>query len=179
MQDHITFIHGSADELDTILGQQQFDHILSIDSAYHYNTRWKFLQSAHRHLNPDGSVGLFDLALHPQLAQKMTPINEWLLAALCSIVGIPRANLIVADEYRKHMSILGYTEVVVDCIDQERVFNGLSRAIKRQRERCDTFGIGTSFAERCFMHISYWMFHQLASHSWLVPVIVTAKKPLE
>ncbi|KAG0186815.1 hypothetical protein DFQ28_007277 [Apophysomyces sp. BC1034] len=176
LQNRITFVHGSADTLDTIVGQQCFDHVISIDSAYHYCTRWDFLRRAYQHLKPDGSIGLFDLTLHPQLAQRMTPTKKWFLAVLCRAIGIPVANLVVADEYRDRLFALGYKDVNIESIDRKRVFGGLVHALKTQHERCHIFNVGTSIDEHVFMAVVCWMFGLLASHRWLTPVLVSAKR---
>ncbi|OBZ82145.1 Erythromycin 3''-O-methyltransferase, partial [Choanephora cucurbitarum] len=46
LKEQIALILGSADDLSTYTSSEKHDAVLSIDSAYHFNTRWDFLRNA-------------------------------------------------------------------------------------------------------------------------------------
>jgi SAM-dependent methyltransferase len=75
-----TFQVMSATELD--FPDSHFDAVICVESAYHFDTRDKFLAEAHRVLKPGGSLVMSDILFR-------TPFN-----ALVKIGHIPAANLV-------------------------------------------------------------------------------------
>ncbi|KAI8141814.1 S-adenosyl-L-methionine-dependent methyltransferase, partial [Fennellomyces sp. T-0311] len=169
-QNRVKLICGSA--TDDNLFDAAFDHIVSIDSAYHYDTRWKFLQTAQSQLVPGGTLGLYDLTIDPKLLQ-----YKWLAVLMGRyVLGIPESNMVTADAYRDQLVAMGYAQVAVNAVPADRVFGGLSRFIRRQYAQAALWDILPPWGNRVFMLSSASLFGLLARKGWVVPVIVSARK---
>ncbi|KAI7895598.1 S-adenosyl-L-methionine-dependent methyltransferase [Mucor mucedo] len=171
----INVLHGSADTLDKHVSST-FDYIISIDSAYHYNTRWNFIQAAFKHLNEGGVLGLYDLCIDPDLYASVTPIKRQILKLVCQAVHIPLENLVTPEEYEKRVEDAGYKKVDMVCLDRMLVFGGLSQSFHTQYETTQKYGIGMSLSNRMTLKVSGFLFGLLATRSWLVPVLIKAEK---
>ncbi|KAG2217948.1 hypothetical protein INT45_008564 [Circinella minor] len=180
IQDRIQLIYGSATDdlkqknVDPFL----FDHILSIDSAYHYITRWKFLKNAMTYLVPHGTLGLYDLTIHPNLLDSFhnNNIKKYMIELLGHyLLNIPKENMVTAEQYHDQLITMGYDQVIVKPIDGDRVFGGLSRFIQRQYQEAEAWDILPPFSNRLFMLFSISLFNLLARKQWIVPVIVSAR----
>ncbi|KAJ7783854.1 S-adenosyl-L-methionine-dependent methyltransferase [Mycena maculata] len=97
---------------------EQFDTILALDCAYHFQTRRAFLQQAHNQLRPGGSVALADICFAPGALQ--TSWTRWVTAVLRLM---PRENMVSTDEYLAEMRRIGYTDVRLEDISAD-VFPG-------------------------------------------------------
>ncbi|KAI9272920.1 S-adenosyl-L-methionine-dependent methyltransferase [Phascolomyces articulosus] len=174
--DDFTFTHNNSNNDKTF-----YDHIICIDSAYHYLTRKKFLQTALTHLIPGGSLGLYDLTLHPQLLfNNNSVVKKWIVEFFGqSILGIPKENMITAEMYRDQLKTMGYDQVKVTTLCGDRVLGGLSRFIHRQYQQAATWDILPPLGNRVFMMSSASLFGYLARKQWVVPVIVSAHKKKE
>lgn len=173
LEDRIQLIHGSATDIHHLFKDQPlFDHIVSIDSAYHYATRWDFFNAALSQLIPGGSIGLYDLA-----ATQLADSNIILKYACQHILGIPPANLVTMNEYKERMVAMGYKDVHLEALDQDQVFGGLSRFIKQQYKQAARWDVLPPVGNRVFLHITMWLFGLMSRKKWLQPVIVIARKP--
>ncbi|KAI9491583.1 S-adenosyl-L-methionine-dependent methyltransferase [Zychaea mexicana] len=176
--DRINFLCASAtdDKLSSVIDKfGPFDHIISIDSAYHYVTRWKFLQAALYHLLPGGTLGLYDLTVHPSLLVKQR--TRWIAEIVGRyVLGIPKENMVTAEAYRDRLEAMGYAQVEVEPVPADRVFGGLSRFIRRQYAQAEAWDILPPFANRMFMLASASLFGLLARKQWVVPVIVSGRR---
>ena len=179
--DHYTFVVNDDNKDNN--NDHLFDHIISIDSAYHYLTRWKFLQTAMTHLVPDGTLGLYDLTIHPNLlglhgdSNNIINIKKHIVELLGHyVLDIPKENMVTAEQYRDRLISMGYDQVTVEPIDGDRVFGGLSRFIRRQYQQAEAWDILPPFGNRMFMLSSASLFSLLARKQWVVPVIVSARK---
>ncbi|KAI9323199.1 S-adenosyl-L-methionine-dependent methyltransferase, partial [Dichotomocladium elegans] len=176
LQDRVCLIQGSATDLARSLddseaynGTTVFDHIICIDSAYHYSTRWDFLQAARSRLAPGGTIGLYDLAMAD------TGRDRALLKGMLQLLlGIPVPNLVVTKEYKARLEAMGYMDIQIEPLDRNLVFGGLSRAIRQQYERAAAMDVLPAGASRAFMKITSWLFNLVNQKEWLVPVIVRA-----
>ncbi|KAJ7631021.1 hypothetical protein FB45DRAFT_917225 [Roridomyces roridus] len=99
----------------------EFDSVLALDCAYHFNTRWTFLRQVHDQLRPGGSVALADICL----ARETT----WTRFILLPVM--PRENLVSTDEYLAHMQRIGYTDVRLEDITPH-VFPGFISFLGKQ-----------------------------------------------
>lgn len=90
-----------------------FDAILSLDSAYHYNTRQEFFKTSFQNLKEGGKLGLIDLAVNEPLSL----LQRLALLPLASMIGIPRSNLYSSEIYQKKMKEAGFSKVTVEAID--------------------------------------------------------------
>lgn len=178
LEEKIQLVHGSADDLSQhIASNEIYDSIISIDSAYHYNTRWDFLKNAFQHLKPEGGcIGLYDLCVDPEFLKSATPMQSMIFKLVCDAVRIPSANLVTAEEYGKRMAEIGYTKVELLNMDREQVFGGLSKSFQTQYEEVNKFGIGVSLSNKAFLKVSAFLFGLLGEKPWIVPIIVKGEK---
>lgn len=156
-----------------------FDYITSIDSAYHYNTRWDFLESAFKRLNLLGSIGLYDLAIDADFLHKASPMQKNIFKFVCDTVHIPIQNLVTVEEYEEHLEDIGYEDVQIEQLDRHLVFGGLSRSFDQQYTTAMKYGVGVSLSNRIFLKVSSFLFGLLGSKPWLVPIIVKGVKQHE
>lgn len=179
-KDQINLLHGSADNLDShISSTETYDYIVSIDSAYHYNTRWDFLKSALTHLKPTGSIGLYDLCIDPNFLKQANALQYNVFRFICQAVHIPIENLVTTDDYEQKLMDMGYKQVHITKLDRSQVFGGLSGSFERQYYTAMKYGIGVSLPNRMFLKISSFLFGLLATRPWLVPVIVKGEKEFD
>lgn len=106
------------------------DIVLSLDSAYHYNTRFQFLQNSCSWLKRGGKIGLVDLILN----RPPTLLSWPLLASFAWIIGIPLGNLYDTREYRKKMEEAGFSRIKFSTLDPN-AFSHLPHFIDCQLER--------------------------------------------
>ncbi|KAI8888541.1 S-adenosyl-L-methionine-dependent methyltransferase [Backusella circina FSU 941] len=166
---NIQLIHGSADHLSTLLPHnKKYTHVISIDSAYHYNTRSSFFKQVHDEcLQAGGTLGLFDLVIAKEYK------NRTVTDVLCRLLHIPKANVVTVEEYHAQLVEAGFTGVEVQALERAQVFGGLAAFLERRRE---AFGNELSMGNRLFLIITGWMFAKLATGPWVVPVLVKADK---
>jgi SAM-dependent methyltransferase len=164
-------------ELDKALMQDDtqsvFDHITSIDSAYHYNTRQAFFQQSRNHLKPNGTLALYDLVVHDDV-NLTTPRSRLFLKVMCWYLRLPLGNLVNQNTYRAYLEQAGYHHIEFDSLPPNQVFGGLSRHCLRQRKEMKTWRLG-NWQDMLYLTISSTIFGQLASHRWLQPTIVKAQ----
>ncbi|CEP19157.1 hypothetical protein [Parasitella parasitica] len=177
LKKNISLLHGSADNLDQILlVNDTFDRVISIDSAYHYNTRWNFLETVFKKLNKNGCIGLYDLAIEPDFLHKATPFQQKVVQFVCESVQIPVQNLVTVEEYEDRLEDIGYEEVEIEQLDRNLVFGGLSHSFDQQYNTAMKYGIGMSLSNRILLKVSSFLFGLLGSKPWLIPIIVKGVK---
>jgi 2C-methyl-D-erythritol 2,4-cyclodiphosphate synthase len=178
LEDQVTLLHGSADDLNQHISSTEiYDYITSIDSAYHYNTRWDFLKNALTHLRSNGgTIGLYDLSIEPDFVKSATSMQYKIFKFICDAVHIPIENLVTVEEYEKRLVELGYKQVEVITLERAQVFGGLAKSFDAQYETVMKYGIGVSLQNRVFLKVSSFLFGLLGTKPWLVPVIVKGEK---
>ncbi|KAL8280928.1 hypothetical protein RQP46_006607 [Phenoliferia psychrophenolica] len=108
------------------------DVVLSIDAAYHFNTRDAFLRGAFKSLAPGGRLGLTDLVRSNDLGLGSTI----LLRIICLVSKVPWGNMVVHDEYLARLRQVGFSDVEVEDVSAH-VFLPLATWI---RERDAKYG---------------------------------------
>ncbi|TDL28571.1 S-adenosyl-L-methionine-dependent methyltransferase [Rickenella mellea] len=104
----------------------QFDAILALDCAYHFQTREKFLQQAFNSLDKGGRIALADICLpRSSSSRSLTSLFVKLKPPFS------RTNMVSIAEYSETMKRIGYQDVVVEDISTY-VFPGF-RAFLRSR----------------------------------------------
>ncbi|KAI8970003.1 S-adenosyl-L-methionine-dependent methyltransferase [Mycotypha africana] len=178
LRNKIQLIHGSADNIHQWLPPTtSFDYILSIDSAYHYNTRWSFLKDARDKLNIGGVVGLYDLALDDSFANgTRSPFATLFLKCICKAMHVPIRNLVTVTEYKRIVSDLAYLNVQVQPLDRRVVFGGLANTLAQLDVTTKQYGIGVSLSNKLFLKASRFIFDVLAKSSIFIPIIVICRK---
>jgi len=104
--------------------QQEFDNILALDCAYHFNTREEFLRQSLQRLTPGGSVALADLCFSPSPGRVLTLL-------LCVFRIIPRHNIATKEQYVRQMTEIGYEDVKLEDITA-CVFPGFREFLKQR-----------------------------------------------
>ena len=101
-----------------------FDSILALDCAYHFNTRYKFLEQSFQKLTPGGSIALADICF---LTSSVNTRRTRLITSIVNL--IPRYNQISVEDYVDKMEQIGYIDVVLNDITSE-VFPGFVGFLK-------------------------------------------------
>jgi len=105
--------------------QHDFDNILALDCAYHFNTREEFLRQSFRRLTPGGSVALADLCF----ASSPGPV---LTLLLCRVLHtMPKHNITTKEQYVRQMREIGYEDVELEDITPF-VFPGFREFLKQR-----------------------------------------------
>ncbi|KAF9114273.1 hypothetical protein BGX27_011251 [Mortierella sp. AM989] len=112
---------------------RHFTHVVSIDSAYHYNTRAQFLKNAALVLAPEtGRLALADMILaKPAPTSKL---GRAIFEAVFGAMEVPAINMKTMDEYKQDLKDAGFVDIEIECIE-DRVFSGLAQYIQEQTGR--------------------------------------------
>ncbi|KAM0748208.1 S-adenosyl-L-methionine-dependent methyltransferase [Meredithblackwellia eburnea MCA 4105] len=142
--------------------------IVSIDAAYHFNTRNDCLASAFTTLAPNGRLGLTDLLLAPNLTFK----DKMFMRIICLFSHVPWANMHDQVEYEAQIRLTGFHDVQVEDISS-RVFLPLASYIKeKDRKFGSVFGSEWSGLVMFARVLEWW-----GQTGTVRFVIVTARKP--
>ncbi|KAJ2962533.1 hypothetical protein NQZ79_g2391 [Umbelopsis isabellina] len=172
----IQLIKGSATDLTIIFkNSPPFQSIVAIDCAYHFDTRWTFLNQCARLLTPNGRIGLFDVAIQPNAFS--LPYKRRIFDKICSLGNIPVANLVDHEEYEARLRHIGYTDIQIVRIDVNTVYGGLSRFLKRQGTAYINAGLDLGLGNHVRFFIVAYIMDLLCWCKWIEPIIVTAKAP--
>ena len=105
--------------------QHDFDNILALDCAYHFDTREEFLRQSLRRLTPGGSVALADLCFSSSPGPVLTLL-------LCRVLHImPKHNITTKEQYVRQMREIGYEGIELEDITPF-VFPGFREFLKQQ-----------------------------------------------
>lgn len=78
--------------------QPQFDKVLALDSAYHFDTRTRFFDFADQHLRPGGKLGLVDISFS---MESVKPWHRSFVKLMASMAKIPQDNLSNKNEIQR------------------------------------------------------------------------------
>ncbi|CAO3625023.1 unnamed protein product [Cunninghamella echinulata] len=180
LQEKIQLYKGSATELNHLfessihLKEEKFDHIVSIDSAYHYDTRVEFLNQAYQYLRPGGQLGMWDIILHDD-AKIDTPWKLRLWKFIFHFAHVPWANLVYRDHYIQQLEAIGFKGIQLETIPPENNFGNLANHCRKQIKQLKTLQIG-NWQTILYLQFSAWVFNYLATHTHLQAVIIKASK---
>ena len=105
--------------------QHDFDNILALDCAYHFNTREEFLRQSFRRLTPGGSVALADLCFSVSPGPVLTLLLWHVLHTM------PKHNITTKEQYIQQMREIGYEAVELEDITPF-VFPGFREFLKQR-----------------------------------------------
>ena len=112
-----------------------FDSILALDCAYHFNTRYKFLEQSFEKLTPGGSIALADICFSSSSLN--TPRTRLIIFILNLI---PKYNQISIEDYVDKMKHIGYVDVILEDVTPE-VFPGFVVFLKSRGWKWWAFGL--------------------------------------
>ncbi|KAG0351315.1 S-adenosyl-L-methionine-dependent methyltransferase [Gamsiella multidivaricata] len=112
---------------------QHFTHVVSIDSAYHYNTRAQFLKNALKVLQPEtGRLAMADMIL--ARPAPTSGLGRSIFEAVFKAMEVPVENMKTMEEYKQDLVNAGFVDIEIECIE-DRVFSGLAGYIENQMGR--------------------------------------------
>ncbi|KAJ7103470.1 S-adenosyl-L-methionine-dependent methyltransferase [Mycena belliarum] len=112
----------------------QFDTILALDCAYHFQPRTDFLRQAYAKLRPGGSLALADICFAPGALK-----TRWTRCVTAVLRLMPRANMVSTDEYVAQLRGIGYADVRLEDVSAD-VFPGFIRFLRTRGMGWKTFG---------------------------------------
>ncbi|KAG0241863.1 hypothetical protein BGW41_005209 [Actinomortierella wolfii] len=120
--------------------QRCFTHIISIDSAYHYNTRRKFFEQAYAVLEPGrGLLAMADVI--PRRHPPMTGIKGWMFRQFSRwYLKVPLENMQTLEEYRQMLEEVGFQEIEIETVE-DQVFLGWADFISTQLRVLKSVGL--------------------------------------
>ncbi|KAI9454004.1 S-adenosyl-L-methionine-dependent methyltransferase [Russula earlei] len=111
----------------------EFESIVALDCAYHFDTREEFLRQSFQRLTPGGCIALADLCFS-------TPPGPMFTLFLSRVLGImPRSNMVTKEQYVRQMNDVGYKNIEMEDITPF-VFPGFQLFLRRRGN------IGAAFA---------------------------------
>ena len=103
----------------------EFDNILALDCAHHFDPRREFLHQSFQRLAPSGRVALADLCFSDPPSASL----KFLLSGMLHIM--PRSNLLTKEQYVQQMNEIGYEDIRVEDITPF-VFPGFRNFLKQR-----------------------------------------------
>lgn len=120
--------------------QHDFDSILALDCAYHFDTREEFLRQSLRRLTPGGSVALADLCFSSSPGPVLTLLLWRILRTM------PKHNIMTKEQYIQQMKEIGYEDVELEDISPF-VFPGFVKFMKQRGRMWGVFARSMSWLE--------------------------------
>lgn len=110
--DRIELRMGDATAME--FGDNSFDKIMSVECAFHFNTRADFLREAGRVLRPGGTLALTDMI--PRRGVDPTSYLQGSTAVGTGVCLDNHLNAYDADTYAEHLRAVGFTSVRIESI---------------------------------------------------------------
>jgi microcystin synthetase protein McyJ len=180
----ISFLVGSATKLDVCDNflkvhselDGPFDKIISMDSAYHYDSRVDFFKQAHKFLKPGGILVIADICLtNSDVIETLRFPATYLLKLMLRAGYIPYENLYTHQEYLQKLGKIGFEQMDVRVITDD-VFPGLLKFLNAQK--CDLAPIARSHLWSK-LDLFAKLLGALVRRKCIEFVVVRAKKPIK
>ncbi|KNC98783.1 uncharacterized protein SPPG_09305 [Spizellomyces punctatus DAOM BR117] len=115
-----------------VLDPATYDAVISLDSCYHYSTRWQWLNQSASLLRLGGRISGTDLVLGSGYDEGGY-FTQFLLRAALYFTGAPWENFVSEHVYRKRLQEAGFVGITVEDIS-EHVLPGLAAFIEQHRQ---------------------------------------------
>ncbi|KAF9976561.1 hypothetical protein BGZ73_008316 [Actinomortierella ambigua] len=119
---------------------QYFTHIISIDSAYHFNTRRQFFEQAYAVLAPGkGRLAMADVI--PTRDPPVTGLKGWLFRQFSRLyLKVPLENMQTLEAYRQTLVEVGFEDIEIEAVE-DQVFLGWADFIATQLKVLKSVGL--------------------------------------
>ncbi len=114
LAEQIRIHHGTAASLP--FEDRTFTHVLSVEGPQHFNTRERFVQQAHRVLEPGGKLGVTDFVLNRE-PRSLT--DRLIVEGAARLWHIPEANYADARQYEQLLVRNGFEGVSIEVVGKD------------------------------------------------------------
>ena len=102
----LKFIQGDAHELLEYFKENEFDRIISLESAFHYKNKNLFFTNANKLIKQGGIFIITDIVLSPNYKNNI--FNKFFLKLACDFLCIPESNLYSPIQWKLHLNKAGF-----------------------------------------------------------------------
>ena len=113
LDSRLVFEKGDAHLIDKKFATDEFDVVMSVESAFHYHDRPRFFRGVSEVLKPGGTFVISDIILNDEY--EPTFLNGCFIRLYSDFLNIPGANLIKMDAWKKSLEDAGLR--INECID--------------------------------------------------------------
>lgn len=171
LDDRIDFIQGQAEILP--FSNLQFDNVICIEAAFHFESRENFLEEAFRVLKPGGRLTLVDFSLSER---KLSIIQQLQLEIGRRAWRIPKANLYSMSTYLKIIKNLGFQVIYSESIWKDCYPPFVQKTRNRIQDPILKKRMGLIF--RWFLKISFFLRDE-NKQNWMDYVLISLEKPMK
>uniref|UniRef100_A0A7S4EZD0 phosphoethanolamine N-methyltransferase n=1 Tax=Chrysotila carterae TaxID=13221 RepID=A0A7S4EZD0_CHRCT len=168
---NVEVVHASATALPEPVRSTGFDVLLSLDCAYHFDSREAFLERTLPLVKSGGRFAAIDLL--PTPVPRAHLFKRLLQLVVAKLVDIPVANLHDTALYESHLRRNGCACIRLQALDQHATFASLGAHAFKQRRRLRG---RLSLSQSVFLRIISTLMHSVTRFDLFSLVLVTAQK---
>jgi microcystin synthetase protein McyJ len=111
---NITFETGNACSINK--ESNKYDRVISLESAFHYDSRERFFHEAYRVLNKGGKLVMADILYNDEYVGTLNNLNR---DAFSEMFSIPKSNQISITTYKRQLSDIGFCNIEIEDISDK------------------------------------------------------------